>query len=134
MTNWTIDGMKHKKIKMVEFTIKLPFSQTPRIQNISKNHNLYPHQREITLPGLLWDTLYLIIKTFNWSCSYVICWSNTIVNVFFCTYRVKPLIRLTSITNNRDFQLSMSFNNIACTQYTVLPLLFCILLSNHFDL
>ena len=35
-----------------------PISWTRRIQNVSKNQNLYPHQSRITLPTLLWDTLY----------------------------------------------------------------------------
>ena len=48
-----------KKIKTGEFGIKVPFSRTCRIQDISQNHNLCLHQRKITLPGLLLDTLYL---------------------------------------------------------------------------
>ena len=48
-----------KKIKTGEFGIKVPFSRTCRIQDISQNHNLCLHQRKITLPGLLWDTLYI---------------------------------------------------------------------------
>ena len=35
------------------------FSTECRIQNNSKNHNLYLYQSKITLPGLLWDTLYI---------------------------------------------------------------------------
>ena len=34
------------------------FSWTCRIQNSSKNQNLYPHQSRITFQSLLWDTLY----------------------------------------------------------------------------
>ena len=48
-----------KKIKTGEFGIKVPFSRTCRVQDISQNHNVYLHQRKITLPGLLWDTLYI---------------------------------------------------------------------------
>ena len=63
LTNWTIDGAQHQKNKTDAFGIKLPFSWTRRIQNISKNQNLYPHQSRITLYSLQWDTLgdFLII-------------------------------------------------------------------------
>ena len=36
----------------------LLISRTRRTQNISKNQYRYPHQSRITLPSLLWDTLY----------------------------------------------------------------------------
>ena len=58
LTNWTIDGAQRQKIKIDEFGIKVSFSWTRGIQNISKNLTLYLHQSKITLPGLLWDTLY----------------------------------------------------------------------------
>ena len=55
------------------------------IQNIIKNQNLYPHQSKITMPSLLWDTLYcevlirgvyygyalsmhICLKLVNWNC------------------------------------------------------------------
>ena len=44
----------------------MPFSWTRRNQNISKNHNLYLYQSKITLPGLLWDTLYLHSQLLWW--------------------------------------------------------------------
>ena len=51
------DGAQHQK-KTDDFGIKVPFSLTSRIRNTSKIHNLYLHQSKITLPGLLWNTLY----------------------------------------------------------------------------
>ena len=42
-------GYLIKKIKTDEFSIKVPFSQTCRTLNISKNQNLYPQQSRITL-------------------------------------------------------------------------------------
>ena len=61
-TNWTIDGAQHQKNK--NWWI---WHWTCRIQNISKNHNLYLHQSKITLPGLLWDTLYVKIYSASFS-------------------------------------------------------------------
>ena len=39
----------------------MPFSWNRKIQNISKNPTLYLDQNKITLPGLLWDTLYTYV-------------------------------------------------------------------------
>ena len=40
-------------------------SWTHRIQNISKNNNLYPQQRRITFQSLLWETLYMVDSLSN---------------------------------------------------------------------
>jgi hypothetical protein len=47
-----------KKMKTDELGINAPISWTRKIQNISKNQNLYPHQSRITYHSLQWDTLY----------------------------------------------------------------------------
>ena len=44
--------------------IKWGFSGTHRTSYISKNSNLYPRQSRITLPTLLWDTLYVGMHSF----------------------------------------------------------------------
>ena len=59
LTNLTIDGTQHQKMLIGEIGINAPLSWTSRIQNTSKNYNLYPHQSRITYHSLLWDTLYL---------------------------------------------------------------------------
>ena len=41
----------------------MPLSWKCRIRNTCKNHNLYLHQSKITLPPLLWDTLYVSPKS-----------------------------------------------------------------------
>ena len=70
LTNWTIGGVHYQKINTDEFGIKAPFSWTCRIQNINKNYNIYLHQSHITLPGLLWDTLYLRQSIWETYCKY----------------------------------------------------------------
>ena len=45
--------------------------------SVSKNPNLYPRQSKITLPTLLWDTLYipLLVPVFiEWPLSSYVCW------------------------------------------------------------
>ena len=50
-----------RKSKCISLRHVVPFSGTRRVQNISKNQNLYPHQSRITLFTLLWDTLYVLL-------------------------------------------------------------------------
>ena len=58
---WTVDGAKHQFNKTDDWNINGHLSWKRRIQNISKNQNLYPHQSRITLFTLLWDTLYVLL-------------------------------------------------------------------------
>ena len=67
-------------------------SWTHRIQNTSKNPNLYPHQSRITYHSLLWDTLYNC--TFNkislniYNKLEVIQWFHTVSLQDFCSFSI----------------------------------------------
>ena len=66
-----------------------PISWTRRIQNISKNQNLYPHQSRITYQPMLWDILDWLnnqhFTTFRKStkcCAQTISLESSIVKLF----------------------------------------------------
>ena len=78
-----------KKIKTDELGINAPISWTRRIQNISKNQNLYPHQSRITYQPMLWDILDWLnnqhFTTFRKStkcCAQTISLESSIVKLF----------------------------------------------------
>ena len=69
-TCWLIEpymGRSIKNIQTDELDINAPLSWTGRIQNSSKNPNLYPHQSRITYHSLLRDTLYLDSTCCSWT-------------------------------------------------------------------
>ena len=63
-TNWTIDGAQHQKMKAYELGIKVFFSWTQRIQNISKNQNLSsPEQNYFAFLAIRYPTTEELNRT-----------------------------------------------------------------------
>ena len=98
----------------------MPFSWTCRTKNISKNENLHPHQSRITLPSLLWDTLYHLLKfsqilylsTFHHSISVWTLSTNLLMWAFLtcadccCCSSLSRLVTKQSWNEMRDLQFT----------------------------
>ena len=83
-----------KKLETDEFGIKVYFSWTRRIQNMSKNHNLYLHQSKITLPGSLWDTLYIKLDSRKKNMTFLTLYEKEKYNLNTCESACLPVLRI----------------------------------------